>query len=146
MRIRQMSCFIIWSRNSLLIQYIVFRIEYTIILWICVPTGELITSSGAKGRTDFSSIWNTEVHLLVRRTPVKCCITCWHHGVQENTILNLLPLREDCNTVYRHCCEWIRNCTAFICIPALKDISFFTFWKRRLIILIFISNDCALPN
>ena len=51
-----MSCFIIWSRNSLLIQYIVFRIEYTIILWICVPTGELITSSGAKGRTDFSSI------------------------------------------------------------------------------------------
>ena len=76
-----MICFIIWSRNGLLIQYIIVRIEYTVILGICIPTGKLITSSDTKRRTDFSSIRNTEVHLLGSRSPVKCCITCWHHGV-----------------------------------------------------------------
>ena len=120
-----MRIFVISGRNSLLIQPVVAGIVYAVEFTVCIPSAEFITCPEASWCTDGSIVGNTEVHLLVFRTPVQGRIGSGIR-MQEDTVLDLPPLGISRNTTHRHSIwEDIRFSTPFINVPPFKNKPFF---------------------
>ena len=139
-----MSSFIIIGINCLFVQ-LNRCIKYIGEILVSIPSNKFVARSGTRRRTYLIAIGNSEVHLLVFRTPIKRSI-CSSIGMQEHTVLNLTPLCVYSDTSNRHGCPCIWRCTTFIQIPTFKDIPFFTCRKVRNIVLIFVRNRSPLTN
>ena len=89
--------------------------------FIHVPSVELVSSTFSFRCRDFSTVGNTEVHVLRIRAPVKRRIRP-SVRVQEDTVLDLAPFGIDRQTAFRHRCKCILVRTGRIDVPAFKDI------------------------